>query len=160
MKGSEKPEISWSIKRFDELSLIELHDLLKVRMDIFVVEQNCAYAEIDGKDPHCFHALGSTAKGEIIATARIAPAGLIYEEWSIGRVVVRADYRNMDLGYKLMNKCINFCRGIPEVNTIKIAAQLYLERFYSNLGFKQISDIYPWDGIDHIDMRMTLREAK
>jgi ElaA protein len=155
MEGSEKLNPSWTIKRFEALSLLELHDLLRLRTDIFVVEQNCAYPEIDGKDPYCFHCIGKTEEDLLIATARIAPAGLIYPEWSIGRVVVNDSYRKSGVGHQLMETCIAFCKSTAKAPSVKIAAQLYLEKFYSDLGFKRISDVYPWDGIDHIDMRLS-----
>lgn len=157
MSLDKKPRVQWEIKAFDELTLIELHDLLRIRLDIFVVEQNCPYSEIDGMDPICTHAIGKTPTGEIIATARIAPAGSIYAEWSIGRVVVKEEYRKMALGKVLMQTCIEHCRTKTDAKTIKIAAQLYLKNFYSGLEFEQISEVYPWDGIEHIDMRLTLR---
>jgi len=155
MDVEEKPNVEWEIKKFEELSLIELHDLLRIRVDIFVVEQNCAYAEIDGKDSQCLHVLGKTAQGELMATARIAPAEIIYSEWSVGRVVVKEEYRRFKLGKELMNVSIDFCKKEGSAESIKIAAQLYLKKFYSELGFEQISEVYPWDGIDHIDMRLT-----
>lgn len=160
MSLDKKPQVHWETKAFDELTLMELHDLLRIRLDIFVVEQNCPYSEIDGMDPQCIHVIGETAKGEMIATARIAPAGTIYSEWSIGRVVVKADFRQFKIGKDLMRVCIDYCEKIAKVKTIKIAAQLYLKKFYSSLGFEQISDVYPWDGIDHIDMRLTFPERK
>jgi ElaA protein len=156
MTESEKPDVKWEIKAFEELSKMEFHDLLKVRLDIFVVEQNCPYSEIDGKDPECIHAIGKTESGEIIATARIAPAEIIYPEWSIGRVVVKEEYRRFKFGKELMRRAIDYCKNKTEAKTIKIAAQLYLKKFYSELGFEQISEVYLWDGIDHIDMRLTL----
>jgi len=160
MSLDKKPQVHWEIKSFDELTLLEFHDLLRIRLDIFVVEQNCPYSEIDGMDPLCFHAVGKTEDGAIIATARIAPAGTVYKEWSIGRVVVKADFRQFKIGKDLMDVCIEYCEKIVKVKTIKIAAQLYLKKFYSSLGFEQISDVYPWDGIDHIDMRLTFQERK
>jgi len=159
MKLDKKPDVHWELKAFDELTLLELHDLLRIRLDIFVVEQNCAYSEIDGMDPSCVHVIGSTPEGEIIATARIAPAGSVYEEWSIGRVVVKEGFRKFKLGKELMQISIDYCRKHTDAKTIKIAAQLYLKEFYSSLSFEQISDVYPWDGIDHIDMRLTFALA-
>lgn len=158
MSISKKPEVSWEIKAFDELTKMELHDLLRVRLDIFVVEQNCPYSEIDGMDPVCIHIIGKTDSDEIIATARIAPAKTIYSEWSIGRVVVKEAFRKFQIGKDLMRHSIEYCKKKTEAKTIKIAAQLYLKKFYSDLGFEQISEIYLWDGIDHIDMRLTLNE--
>jgi len=155
MDVEEKPIVSWEIKTFNALSLMELHDLLRIRLDIFVVEQNCPYSEIDGMDPQCIHVLGMNTNGEIIATARIAPAGTIYPEWSIGRVVVKKEYRKFKFGKELMDVSIGYCKKEASAKTIKIAAQLYLKKFYSEFGFEQISEVYPWDGIDHIDMRLS-----
>jgi len=158
MNIDKKPQVLWEIKAFDELTLLELHDILRIRVDIFVVEQNCPYSEIDGLDPLCIHIIGKTEEGEIIATTRIAPAGSIYPELSIGRVVVKEEFRQFKLGKELMDISIDYCQEKTEAKTIKIAAQLYLKRFYSSFGFEQISDVYPWDGIDHIDMRLTFVE--
>ena len=158
MDLEQKPSLWWEIKKFEDLALMELHDLLSVRLDIFVVEQDCPYSEIDGMDPKCIHVLGKTKGGEIIATARIAPAGAIYSEWSIGRVVVKKEYRKFKLGNELMEVSIDYCLDVASAKTIKIAAQLYLKKFYSKLGFEQISEVYPWDGIDHIDMRLTIAD--
>lgn len=160
MSLDKKPHVHWETKAFDELTLMELHDLLKIRLDIFVVEQNCPYSEIDGMDPQCIHVIGETAIGEMIATARIAPAGTIYSEWSIGRVVVKKAFRQFKFGKELMEFSIDYCQKETKAETIKIAAQLYLKKFYSSLGFEQISDVYPWDGIDHIDMRLTFPKGK
>jgi ElaA protein len=160
MSDDKKPHILWETKAFDELTLLELHDLLRVRLDIFVVEQNCPYSEIDGMDPLCTHVIGKTEAGELIATARIAPAGTIYGECSIGRVVVKEEFRQFKIGKELMDISISYCQNTMEVKTVKIAAQLYLKKFYSSLGFEQISEVYPWDGIDHIDMRLTFPVPK
>lgn len=153
MESTSSETIIWKTVPFEDLSLIELHDMLRLRVDIFVVEQNCPYPEIDGHDPVCFHCLGHDPMGRLVATARIAPAGVIYEEVSIGRVVVSESHRGLDLGRKLMEASMAFCRERLAARSIKIAAQLYLEKFYQRLGFDTISAVYPWDGIDHIDMR-------
>jgi ElaA protein len=155
MSGKPKLEMHWKTVPFDALTGIEVHDMLKVREEIFVVEQNCAYHEIDGKDPECIHVLGRNGDGPVIATARIAPAGLIYKEVSIGRVVVQADFRKYGLGHVLMNHAIEYCRDTLHAKTVKIAAQEYLEKFYSEHGFVTISASYLWDGIPHVDMRLS-----
>lgn len=147
--------LKWEIKKFHDLSPLELHDLLKVRVDVFVVEQECAYEEIDGKDPACWHLIGKDSEGTVQATTRIAPQAVIYPELSIGRVAVSLPFRGLKLGKKMMELSIDFAEQELNVDSIKIAAQLYLKKFYSDLGFEQISDVYPWDGIDHIDMRKT-----
>lgn len=152
MADRQATEINFKTVPFKELSLIELHDLLKLRTDIFVVEQNCPYPEIDGKDPGCLHTLGYTPSGELVAGARIVPAGVIYDQVSIGRVVVRSDFRGQAHGHRVMLHAMDFCKNTLKTDTVKIAAQHYLEGFYNALGFETISEIYPWDGIDHIDM--------
>ena len=145
--------MTWEIKSFGELSAAELHDLLKVRVDVFVVEQECAYPEIDGKDSLCVHVLGKDSSGKTLATARIAPAGLIYSEVSIGRVAVDKSLRRLGVGKIVMENALSFCKTELRAKTIKIAGQLYLKKFYSDFGFVQISEVYLWDGIEHIDMR-------
>ncbi len=152
----QKLELTWEIKSFDELSAKELHDLLKVRVDVFVVEQACAYPEIDGMDPLCYHVLGKDSDGTTLATARVAPHKTIYPEVSIGRVAVDESLRGKGFGKIVMKKAMIFCTEKLKAATIKIAGQLYLEKFYSDLGFSRISDIYLWDGIEHIDMRYTV----
>ncbi len=142
---------------FHELSLNELHDLLKLRTDTFVVEQACAYPEIDGNDPKCFHTLGTDSGGVLRAVARIVPEGVNGKQLSIGRVVVEPSARGRGAGRKLMEEAISFCESKWGKTTVKVAAQLYLKEFYRDLGFVPTGDVYPWDGIDHIDM---LREAK
>lgn len=149
---TEISDITWQIKPFNQLTVHDLHDILKARVDIFVVEQNCAYPEIDGKDPACFHVIARHRNNALIGTARIAPAGVIYDEPSIGRVVVAKPFRHLGLGKILMQVSIDFSVNALKTNKIKIAAQLYLKNFYEDFGFVQISAIYPWDGISHIDM--------
>ena len=155
MSEPQKPETSWEIKSFEQLSTTELHDLLRLRVDIFVVEQACAYHEIDGKDPMCMHVLGKDKTGEVIATARLAPAGVIYPEVSIGRVAIRKEFRSYGFGKVIMKHSIDYCNDELNATSIKIAGQLHLKKFYSELGFVQISEVYLWDGIEHIDMRFS-----
>jgi len=150
-----KKAVDWYVKKFEALTKIELHDILRLRVDVFIVEQDCPYPEIDGKDPQCIHVLGKTADKELAAVARIAPRDVIYTETSIGRVATRKDLRGTGLGIELMNCSIQYCEQEMASDTIKIAAQKYLEKFYSDLGFNTISDVYLWDGIEHVDMRLS-----
>ncbi len=153
----QSERLKWQVIPFSKLVPLQLHDLLKVRVDVFVVEQQCAYEEIDGKDPECYHVLGMNNDGRVVATARIAPPGVLYAEASIGRVAMLKAYRGFGYGYDIMNHGIDFCRGqFPESN-VKIAAQYYLEKFYGQLGFKTISDQFPWDGINHVYMLLSSR---
>jgi ElaA protein len=154
MQSEETNEYTIDIKHFNDLSTRELYQILKARVDVFIVEQNCPYEELDNNDQDCYHLLCKDPKGKIVAVTRIAPAGLIYEEASIGRVVTTKEVRGKGLGIEIMKRSMIFCRDQLKANSIKIAAQLYLKKFYEDLGYEQISEIYPWDGIDHIDMRI------
>lgn len=158
MHDSQSKPLDWRIKNFGELSPREIHGMLKLRVDVFVVEQACAYPEIDGKDPECIHIIGLEGS-EVIAVARIAPAGVIYPDASIGRVAVAKNRRNHNYGRIMMEKAIAYCLDVMHAGSIKIAAQCYLEKFYSDLGFRQISETYLWDGIEHIDMRLEQRKG-
>lgn len=144
-------KITWEIKPFDELTTRELHDILKIRVDVFVVEQNCAYHEIDNNDIPSYHLLAK-AGSKIIGTARIVPEGIIYDEISIGRIAIEKEYRGKGVGRILMKKSMDFCKTQLRAKAIKLAGQLYLKEFYEAFGFRQVSAIYPWDGIDHLDM--------
>ncbi len=158
MKGP-KNNLTWEIKQFDLLSASEFHDIIQLRVNVFVVEQACAYAEIDGKDPECLHATGRSKDGQLLAVSRIGPPGVIYSYASIGRVVTARESRGLGYGKDLMRNCIDFCfRTYPE-SSIKIAAQKYLEPFYLEFGFETVSDEYPWDGIDHVDMILANRSS-
>lgn len=154
MHQNQTLELDWKIEKLDRLSPKEVHDMLKVRVDVFVVEQKCAYPEIDGKDSDCWHVLGQDSSGLTVAVARIAPSGVIYREASIGRVALAKSARGVGHGIRVMEEAIIFCESNLKTPSIKIAAQLYLKKFYSDFGFEQISDTYLWDGIDHIDMRL------
>jgi ElaA protein len=152
-------EITWAILPFAGLSPLQLHDALKVRVDVFVVEQQCAYAEIDGCDPGCLHVLGMDSKGRVVATARIAPPGVLYPEASIGRVAILPPYRGLGLGYALMHRAVAHCEEEMRVPSVKIAAQRHLERFYTHLGFVTTSEPFDWDGIPHVYMLLHLGSA-
>lgn len=152
MVDPQTAKINFKTIHFNGLSLTELHDLLKLRTDIFVVEQDCPYPEIDGKDPECLHTLGVAEDGQIAAAARIVPAGVIYSDVSIGRVVVQKDFRGQKLGRLVMKEALDYCKHELRADQVKIAAQQYLEDFYTSLGFETVSGIYQWDGIDHVDM--------
>ena len=143
--------MTWHIATFNELSNDDLYQILKRRTDIFVVEQNCAYPELDNNDQKSTHYY--LKKGEeIIAYARIIPKGSKYPVVSIGRVLVTEENRGHGYARELMVRVINFIKNEWNEQTIQIQAQEYLNDFYSSLGFKQISEPYLEDGIPHIDM--------
>jgi len=146
--------IHWEIKTFDTLLTDELYDLLKLRVDVFVVEQKCAYAELDEKDRHpgTFHVTGRNENKELVAYLRILPPGSSFNQPGIGRVAVSKAYRGQGLCRTMIKKAMDqICRTWPGMG-IKISAQLYLEAFYQSYGFKKASEPYLEDGVPHLDM--------
>lgn len=143
--------MEWKLKKFEELTNIELYTLLKERTLVFVVEQTCPYLEVDGKDPFCYH-LFKEDEGEIVAYLRILPAGVVYQEASLGRVLVKKEYRGHGMAEELLRKGLDFIQNELNEPTVKIQAQAYLKEFYSSFGFQPISDTYLEDDIPHIDM--------
>ncbi|MGM0846496.1 MAG: GNAT family N-acetyltransferase [Bacillota bacterium] len=143
--------MSWTFKKFDELINSELYNLLKERTLVFVVEQNCPYLEVDGKDPFSYH-LFKEDDGEIIAYLRILPAGVSYQEVSIGRVFVKKEFRGQGLAEELIKKGLEFIQKELNETTVKIQAQDYLRKFYGSFGFQAISETYLEDNIPHVDM--------
>ena len=143
--------INWSLKKFDELSPHELYAILQLRNEVFAIEQNCVYQDMDNKDQPAYHLMGWT-NGILIAYTRIIPPGVAYPEPSIGRVVSSPSARNEGIGKLLMDKSIEHIYNLYGNIPVKIGAQLYLKRFYTNLGFLQAGDVYLEDGIEHIEM--------
>jgi ElaA protein len=146
--------MKWILKTFNELTLKEFHDIIQLRLDIFVVEQDCPYLDLDGKDFKAYHFFGQLDDGseKIVAYTRIFAPGDYFKEASIGRVVVHADYRKDGIGFQLMEKSAEQISILFKVDVIKIGAQLYLKNFYESLGFKKIGEGYLEDGIPHIYM--------
>lgn len=144
-------EIKWSVKSFDELTTHEFHDILKLRVEIFVVEQNCPYSEVDDLDPPSLHVQG-IYKNELIAYARIIPPTLEDPHIHIGRVIVKKDHRSSGIGHELMSRTIlDTIDRFPNAD-VELAAQSPLTGYYEKHGFKIIGEEYPWDGIPHKDM--------
>lgn len=146
--------MTWYVKAFHELTATEVYTILKERTDVFVVEQNCPYPEVDGKDLKSYH-LYKVEQDEIVAYARLLPKGVSYEEASIGRVLVKKEYRGRGLAQELLKRSLAYLEQSLEETTIKIQAQDYLRDFYGSFGFKAISDTYLEDGIPHVDMLLT-----
>jgi len=142
----------WTLKKFEDLSVRELHDIIQLRLDIFVVEQDCVYLDLDGKDEMAYHFFGCTNKGKIVAYTRLFGPGEYYEEAAIGRVVVHKEYRKDGLGFELMSKSIDQIEVLYDTKNIKIGAQRYLQKFYESLGFISTGDFYMEDGIPHMHM--------
>ncbi|MEL1253519.1 GNAT family N-acetyltransferase [Flavobacterium sp. DGU38] len=142
---------SHSIKSFDELTNHELYDMLRLRSDVFVVEQNCPYLDLDNKDQKSFHLL-YYVDSELAGVTRLLPAGLSYNEISIGRVVIARSHRGLGLGRKLMEVSIEACEEKFGKVSIRISAQYHLSKFYQSLGFTEQGEVYDEDGIPHIGM--------
>jgi ElaA protein len=143
--------IHWRTVPFDALTLREVHDLFKLRVDIFVVEQRCAYPEVDGRDPEALHVLGTNEAGQLVACARILPAssgGLR----RIGRVVVHPDLRGSGIAHQLMGHVLNTLKDRFGTRRSMLSAQTQLESLYARHGFARTGPDYDWDGIPHVDM--------
>ena len=143
--------MKWSLKKFSELTNHEIYKILKLRNEIFIVEQSCPYMDCDGKDEESYHLFAEDGE-DIIAYLRIIKKGIIYDDVAIGRVCVNKKYRKNNLGREMLLRAISFIENELKEKKIKIQAQSYLYDFYKSLGFKEISDNYLEDGISHIDM--------
>ena len=148
-------EVTWRWQSWRDLDPDTLYAALKLRSDVFVVEQNCVYSDVDGLDPQCDHLCGVDQQGRLLAYLRLLPPGVKYPEPSIGRVVVARDARKHGLARKAMFDGIKRCRERFPNQPILIQAQQYLEQFYESLGFRSIGAPYLEDGISHVDMRMS-----
>ncbi len=144
--------MEWYLKSFNELNVNELYGVLQLRSEVFVVEQTCVYQDMDGTDQKSFH-LFCVNGSDVVACARIIPPGINYETASIGRVVVKKSHRGTELGKTLMRKAINAVDELFNSKKITISAQLYLNRFYNELGFTEVGEVYPEDDIPHIKMK-------
>jgi len=144
-------KLTWSIRKFDELTNEELYQLLRLRSEVFVVEQQCNFLDMDNKDQKCAHLLG-WKDDVLLAHSRIVPAGVSYEFPSIGRIVVSGKGRGMGLGVELLNVSIAELEGLFGKSVIRIGAQLYLKKFYESFGFQKTSEVYLEDEIEHIEM--------
>lgn len=145
-------ELVFKIKRFNELSTQELYQVLQGRSEVFVVEQNCVYQDIDGKDQKAIHVLGYIGE-DLAAYCRLFNAGDYFEESSIGRVIVSPKHRDKKLGHELMKVAITAIAKEYNQTKITISAQQYLQKFYENHGFVQTSEMYLEDDIPHIEMK-------
>lgn len=143
--------MNWELKKFEELNAEEIYEILKIRNEVFIVEQKCPYQDCDGKDKKSYH-LYFQDGGKIIAYLRILKKGVSYDEISIGRVLVLKNYRGKGIAREMLLKAINFVELNLNEKEIKIQAQTYLVNFYRSLGFKEISKEYLEDNIPHIDM--------
>ena len=140
-----------TVKKFEELSRSELYALLQLRSEVFVVEQNCAYQDLDGKDPRALHIIG-TKNDKIVACSRCFPPNTYFEAAAIGRILVKADERERGYGHQIVEASIAAIEKRFRTKTIRISAQQYLIPFYESHGFQTVGEGYLEDGIPHIGM--------
>jgi len=143
--------IEIKVKTFKQLTTQELYDILQLRSEVFVVEQDCVYQDIDRKDQNALHVIGFKDEN-VVAYTRVFKPGYYFDEASIGRVVVKDSERKHKYGYDIMNASIEAIKNHYDVGTIKVSAQTYLKKFYNNLGFNEVGEEYLEDGIPHIGM--------
>lgn len=143
--------MKWSCKTFKDLSLDEFHDIIQLRETVFVVEQNCPYLDVDGKDKEALHVFGEH-EGKIVATTRILKPGKSYDEVAIGRVVTSPIVRGTGMGKQLMEESMNFVKLHFGVVPIRISAQTYLLKYYKLFGFIETGEEYLEDNIPHMEM--------
>ena len=143
--------LKWIDRSFGELSAIDLYTILALRNQVFVVEQNCPYQDADGIDPVARHVWAEDASHALHAYLRIVPAGAKFAELSIGRVIVAPVARRTGLGKTLMKHGLALAGAVP----VRVGAQAYLEKFYTELGFVKAGEPYDEDGIPHIEMLRT-----
>ncbi|QIE59881.1 GNAT family N-acetyltransferase [Rasiella rasia] len=139
------------VKTFDELTIYELHDTLQLRSEVFVVEQDCVYQDIDGKDSKALHIIGRN-NGKIVAYTRCFAPGIYFKEAAIGRVVVDKNQRAFGFGHDIMKASIDAIEKRFRTKNIKLSAQTYLIKFYESHGFKTTGSEYLEDGIPHVAM--------
>ena len=144
-------DLTWLVKHFDDLSGREVHDIMRLRVDVFVVEQRCVYPEVDGQDPVSTHVLGMARDGTLVAYARIIPPHGDQPP-HIGRVIVDPAFRGAHIGRLLMHRALKAVEEIHGSRRSALAAQAYLVDFYGSFGYTRTSDMYLWDGIPHVDM--------
>lgn len=145
------PSLDWKLTRLDSLSVTELYAMLQLRTEVFVVEQNCIFQDMDGADDQAMHLLGSK-DGQLVAYARLFPAGIKFAEASIGRVITRMSARGGGLGHVLIQRAIAAAHSQWGPQPIRIGAQARLKAYYSQHGFVDVGVPYIEDGIDHIEM--------
>lgn len=142
----------WKVDSFENLTSNHLYEILYLRSNVFVVEQNCPYLDVDRKDHKAIH-LHGYCDNKLVAYCRLFKPGDYFDKASIGRVVVDKEYRKFGFGHQLMNKAIELVKDLLQEDCITISGQLYLKSFYESHGFEPISEMYLEDDIPHIRMQ-------
>ena len=144
-------DLKIEVKKFKDLSLSELYDILQLRSEVFVVEQDCVYQDIDGKDSEALHVIGFKNQ-KIVAYTRCFKPGFYFEEAAIGRVVVKKSERKFGYGHEIMKASDRAIQQYYNTSNIKLSAQQYLIKFYEFHGYTTTGEGYLEDGIPHIAM--------
>ena len=143
--------LNWKLKKFNELSTEELYKIIRLRIEVFVIEQNSIYQDCDGRDINAYH-LFLEEESDIIACLRILDKGVLFDEVAIGRVIVKKAYREKGIAREMLIKAIKHIEEIMQETSIRISAQAHLEKFYNSVGFKKVSAMYLEDNIPHVQM--------
>lgn len=143
--------IHWHFKHWNDLTKYQLYEILKIRLEVFAVEQEIAYQDCDDRDFQSFH-LFATKGQEMVAYTRIIPPKIAYEEPSLGRVLTSINHRGKGLGKKLIYLALQTIETQFSTKNCKISAQLYLKSFYESFGFETVSEVYTEEGLPHIKM--------
>jgi len=145
--------LNWQFKHYNDLLLNEFHDILALRIQVFVVEQNCPYQELDGKDKKSYHLICRNGKGDVVGTMRILPPGVGFEEVGLGRIVLAESERGVQQGHEMMKEAMTFSKEEFGDVAIKLSGQKHLEGFYNKHGFQSTGKEYLEDGIPHVEMK-------
>lgn len=148
------------LKSFDTLHINELYSILRLRSEVFVVEQDCPYQDLDNNDQNSYHVICLSEVGKLIGYARLLSRGMTYADYaSIGRVVVSKEARGLNVGRKLMQYAIEKCSALFPKEPVKISAQHHLQTWYESLGFEAVGDVYLEDNIPHIGMILNIQKV-
>jgi ElaA protein len=152
--NEQSSSLQWHFCHFHELTAAQIHGILSLRCEIFIVEQNCAYQDPDHKDEKSWHLFVTEGK-ECVGCIRVIPPGVSYPEASVGRFVVKKTYRNSGLGTSLLKRAFAECAILFPGASIRASGQLYLKEFYLSMGFEAVSEVYLEDDIPHIELLKT-----
>lgn len=147
--------LNWQFKHYNDLSLNEFHDIVALRIKIFVVEQNCPYQELDGKDKKSYHLICRNGIGELVGTMRILPEGLAFDNIGFGRIALDENERGVKQGDEMIEEALAFCRAEFGDTPISLSGQKHLEAFYNKHNFFSTDKEYLEDGIPHVEMAYT-----
>ena len=160
--------LQWRFERFENLTARDVHDIYRARIEVFVIEQNCVFQDIDGADPSGWHLMGrplgervegGDAVSQLVAYCRVLPPGVKYPEPTIGRVLTTAAVRGTGAGRSLMREALARTQAMWPGRAVRIGAQQRLERFYREMGFEPCSEPYDEDGILHIEMLLNREKS-